>query len=327
VESLNWFLNPSLYTGNYISWQQMYHHDVVYYCPGRHPLYYAIELQLDSLVSLLLPVNGQVDILVRGVSPLHVAARCGAIKTARKLLDLGASVDFRSSKDPEGITSLMTALHFAAEGGHADVIQLLLQYGASPHAINESGSSPFLRATRSGSLKAMKVLYDAGSDIDAQKKGFTPLFESVAHCRRRVACQLLYWGADPTIVSRLHGNGATTLTLLAAAYYETEATKLRESHPDDEEKNFQVGIEDFWVYEVAIHKKILELRSQGAGPEAFQPLFSGLRRQWILIKQMEKDTRPGTEREKDYRWYIDVRAHTLLRRNSLLTVTADNDSD
>jgi hypothetical protein len=147
----------------------------------------------------------------------------------------------------------------------------------------------------------MKVLYDARSDINNQKKGYTPLFESVAHCRPRVACRLLYWGADPTIIDSLHGDGDTTLTLLAANY--------------------------FWFSEADIHKKILELRSQGAGPEAFQPLLSGLRQNWILSKQMEKDTRPGTEREKDYRSHIDVRIHTLLCRNSLLRVTADNDSD
>jgi len=108
----------------------------------------------------------------------------------------------------------MTTLHFAAEEGHHKVMQLLLSNGASPNSRNESGSKPMFRAARSGSLQAMKVLRDARADINAHKAGFTPLFEAVAHCCPRVACQLLHWGADPTI---LNSSNESTLSLLQTA--------------------------------------------------------------------------------------------------------------
>jgi hypothetical protein len=209
---LDWFLQPHNHQGKYISWQQMYHHDIVYYCPGRPPLHYAIEFNIQRLVSKLLPPNESVDKLARGVSPLHVAARCGALETVHNLLALGASIDIRSAPDRRKMTAEMTPLHFAAEGGHTQVIQLLLEHGASPHSKNASGSTPFSRAARSGSIQAMKVLYGVGSDINTAKHGMTPLFEAIGQCRPQVACQLLQWGADPTIVT---DEGETALSLLA----------------------------------------------------------------------------------------------------------------
>jgi hypothetical protein len=152
IELLGWFLDPSQHLGNYTSWQQMYHHDIVYYCPGRPPIHYAIEFRIQSLVDLLRPMKEQVNELICGVSALHVAARCGAYTTVEALLKDGATVDLRTAKDPTGMTSLMTPLHFAAEGGHSKIIKLLLGHGASPHVRNESGATPFYRAARSGSL-------------------------------------------------------------------------------------------------------------------------------------------------------------------------------
>ncbi|KAH7395500.1 ankyrin repeat protein, partial [Cadophora sp. MPI-SDFR-AT-0126] len=103
-----------------------------------------------------------------GVSALHLAARCGDYSVVERLIKDGASVDLRTAQDPKRTTSLMTPLHFAAEGGHANIVKLLIHHGASPHATNESGSTPFFRAERSGSLKTLKVLHEAGSDLDTQ---------------------------------------------------------------------------------------------------------------------------------------------------------------
>jgi len=301
---LAWFVSPLKFQGNYISWQQMYHHDIVYYCPERPPLYYSIEFQIESLVSFLLPSHEDVDFIACGVAPLHVAARCGALKTVRKLLEIGASVDVRSSKDPKGMTSMMTPLHFAAEGGHPEVIQLLLDHGASPHVKNQSGSTPFSRAARSGSLRSLKVLYDAGSDINTQKVGATPLFEAVAQCRPRVACQLLHWGADPTIITYQRDSVVKYLqrTRIAAR---TKAVSYSNPYGDDETD--WRGVRESWITEQDIYENILAVRAQGKGPEGFMPVMEGLKREYFLLKQMEKDSRPGTEREKDYRYPTDVR--------------------
>jgi len=187
----------------------MYHHDIVFCCLERPPLYYAIEFKIPELVSCLLPLPEAVDSLFNGTSALYVAARCGALESARTLIERGASIDLKSSVQAKQ----MTALHFAAEGGHAKVVKLFLANGASIHATTESESTPFYRAARSGSLKTLKVLYEAGSDLNAFTwDRFTPLFESVVHRRKNIAAQLLQWGADPTIARQ---NGQTALRLYA----------------------------------------------------------------------------------------------------------------
>jgi len=307
---LDWFMNPSHPIGSYISWQQMYHRDIVYYCPFRPPLYYAIEFGIDALVSLLLQGYEHMDFLANGVAPLHVAARCGALDVVQKLLDLGASVNFRSSKDSKGMTSLMTPLHFSAEGGHPDVTKLLLDNGADPHLKNESGSTPFSRAARSGSLRTLKLLYDAGSDINTHKRGITPLFEALVQCRPRVACQLLYWGADYRI-AKYPGDSPTKF--LQRTRNSIKQNALSYSNPyGDEEVDWREARKD-WATEEDICEQIEAIRKEGSGPEAFMPLMKGLKREYYLLKQIEKDTRPGTEREKDYRYPSDVREEILLR--------------
>jgi len=249
------------------------------------------------LVSLLLHEAINVNTLCGGVGALHVAARCGALNTVEHLLQQGAFVDLLSVSDPKKMTSMMTPLHFAAEGGHYEVMQLLLSQGANPNSRNESGSTPMFRAARSGSLRAMKVLRDAGANINAHKGGFTPLFEAVTQNRPRVACQLLHWGADPTILNEW--NESTVSLLRAAALNRVPEVEMR-GQADSEREVVVTGLKG------DILGIIEEVRSSGVGPKGYEFLMKGLKRQYVLVKQMEKDTRPGTEREKDYRYAPDV---------------------
>jgi hypothetical protein len=309
IRLLEWFLIPSKHRGKYISWQQMYHHDIYYYCPGRPPLHYAIEFRIWSLVEHLMPPKEKINDLVCGVSTLHVAARCGAYSVVESLIKDGASVSLRTAQDPKGMTSLMTPLHFAAEGGHSNIVKLLIDHGASPQVTNESGATPFLRAARSGSLKTLKILYEAGSDLNTQKNGgFTPLFEAVAHCRPKIACQLLQWDADPTIVT---SSGESTLSLLQKAKNEG---LLKDYWSRDQASSTPTlwPISDAWVKEKDILEKINIIRAQNTpGGIGFMVLLKGLKRKWTTLKQMEKDTRPGTEREKDSRYLPDVSSPLL----------------
>ncbi|CAI8025854.1 Ankyrin repeat domain-containing protein 29 [Geodia barretti] len=59
-----------------------------------------------------------------GSVPLMIAARMGHIKTVQRLLELGADVNCKEKLGP-------TALHFAAEDGHSEVVKLLLRAGAT----------------------------------------------------------------------------------------------------------------------------------------------------------------------------------------------------
>jgi hypothetical protein len=313
IQLLDWFIHPYRHGWKYVSWQQMYHRNAIYFCPNRPPLYYAIEFKIESLISLLFPLEEDLDKLHCSLSPLHVASRCGALKTTLDLLCRGASVDLKDGYDDHGAT----ALHYAAEGGHANVIQLLLTSGASPHAKTESGATPFFRAVRSGSIQALKALYDAESDIDAQKDpGFTPLLEAVSRSLPRMVCQLLEWGADPTIENH---NGESALTLLKWAHDgEVHRARRRITEQFEKEngswscnhgKGHDPGIANSLITEEDIYQQIQDIRAQKTGGKGFMNLLRGLKRRYVLIKELARDTRPGTEREKDYRWAKDVKIY------------------
>lgn len=265
----------------------MYHHDVIWYCHNRPALFYAIDFKIDRLVKLLLPSDADVDTMpphkTYGNWPqtaLHVAARCGALSIVKDLVRRGASVELKSGPAARSLT----ALHFAAEGGHAEVIKFLLESGASPHSRSDSQSTPFYRAARSGSLKALQVLYDAGSDINALTwDKFTPLFEAVAHGRSRTANQLLDWGADPTVVN---GMGESVLKI------------LKKSRNLDAQKTGKP-----LVTEDDVLNDIQRIRASGVG---FAYYLKDVKPQYVLAMNIEMDTRPGPEREKDYRWSRDV---------------------
>lgn len=264
----------------------MYHHDVIWYCQNRPALFYAIDFRIDSLVKLLLPSDGDLDKIPDKAhedwpqTPLHVAARCGALSIVQDLVRRGASIEIKSGPKARSLTPL----HFAAEGGHAEVIKFLLECGASPHSRSDSQSTPFYRAARSGSLKALRILYEAGSDINAHTwDNFTPLFEAVAHGRSRTANQLLQWGADPTVVT---GMGESTLKVMKRA---------RNIQAEQRGKHL--------VTEDDILKDIKRIQVEGVG---FAYYLKDLKPQYVLAMSIEMDTRPGGEREKDYRWSRDV---------------------
>lgn len=286
MQRLDWFITPADHRGKYISWQQMFHHDIKWYCEGRPPLFYAIQFQIDSLVKLLLLSYGDLNSIsptCGHLAPLHVAARYGALNITEELLRRGASVNLKSGSE----TKSMTPLHFASEGGHAEEIKLLLKYGASVHERSGSESTPFYRAARSGSLKSLKILYSAGSDIDARTwDNFTPLFEAVAHGRIRIASQLLEWGADPTIVN---GMGESALKVLAR----DRNMRLRAKPPGP------VTTDD-------ILREITDMRAQRNDIASFADYLNALKGQYIYITEVDYDSRPGIERERDFRDSNDV---------------------
>ncbi|KAH8820079.1 hypothetical protein F5884DRAFT_865727 [Xylogone sp. PMI_703] len=278
---LKWFMeayNDKQYQGKYISWQQMYHRDIVFYCPNRPPLFYAIEFRINSLIEMLTPTD--VNQLIGDMAPLHVAASCGNLEAVKMFLARGASIHFYSGPEAR----VMTALHFAAEGGHIDVIRYLLTKGADPDARSQSLSTPFYRAARSGSLKALHLLREAGCDINTETwDHFTPLFEAVAYARVKIAAQLLEWGADPTIETDMGKQSA--IKLLIKWKNERKGNQKRLLTSED---------------------VLMELRSMKSYQE-FEEYLKGLRPQIVLLEEIRKDTRPGTEREKDLRFKLDVR--------------------
>jgi ankyrin repeat protein len=62
------------------------------------------------------------------------------------------------------------ALHFAAQNGHLEVVQLLLEKGYNINALNHDCETPALVAARFNHLSVFKLLYEQGADIGIQEK-------------------------------------------------------------------------------------------------------------------------------------------------------------
>ncbi|KAF4837594.1 Ankyrin-3 [Colletotrichum siamense] len=205
---LDWFLKPAQSPRRYRLWQA-----VLQTSPGmdavRHsaaPIIYAIANDLHILVDVLLPTLDDVNgYFLGGSTCLLITAIVNNVKLARQLLSQGAGVDF-----PDKMRQL-TPLHVAAEHGSEEMVELLLEHGASPFARSDSGTTPFYRAARDGSTKTLRLLYDAGSELDAKTWDlWTPLMEAVENGNREAIKLLLSWGADAGNVSRY---GTTPLDL------------------------------------------------------------------------------------------------------------------
>jgi uncharacterized protein len=87
-------------------------------------------------------------------SPLMIAALKGRMDFVKKLIARGADVNKPG----------WTPLHYAATGGHLEIMALLLDQNAYIDAASPNGTTPLMMAAEYGSAEAVKLLLDAGTD-------------------------------------------------------------------------------------------------------------------------------------------------------------------
>uniref|UniRef100_A0A8R7UBU2 Uncharacterized protein n=1 Tax=Triticum urartu TaxID=4572 RepID=A0A8R7UBU2_TRIUA len=125
----------------------------------------------------------------KGFAPLHHAARAGDRKMVELLLAKGVSVDPVSS---EG-----TPLYAAALEGHDEIMQILLENNADCNKKLPGGvDTPLLVAITAPSLKCVKLLVEAGADVNG---GLVAPLVVAPEMKGLTACLklLLEAGADP----------------------------------------------------------------------------------------------------------------------------------
>lgn len=97
------------------------------------------------------------------------ASRRGELELLESLLDKGASTNFC---DQYGLT----ALHIAAIKGNKNAVMILVEYGANLECQDSDGNTPLHLAVESGCNETVEVLINRGANINAKsKKGATPL--------------------------------------------------------------------------------------------------------------------------------------------------------
>ena len=100
-----------------------------------------------------------------GNTALMFAARVGAVGSARQLIAAGANVD---DTDARGVSA--TAL--AAHAGFGDLVELLLESGADPNAV-EAGFGALHTAVMRRDLRMVGALLDHGADPNAVLRTWT----------------------------------------------------------------------------------------------------------------------------------------------------------
>ena len=134
-----------------------------------------------------------------GMTALHWAAETGNAEIADILASAGAILEVTTR------LGAYTPLHVAGRKGADEVIRVLLEAGADARAVAATGSTPMHLAAGAGSAAGVRHLLDAGAEIDARAGDAqqTPLMFAAAADRADVVSLLMERGADPNITTTL----------------------------------------------------------------------------------------------------------------------------
>ncbi|MEZ5294672.1 MAG: ankyrin repeat domain-containing protein [Vicinamibacterales bacterium] len=132
-----------------------------------------------------------------GMTALHWAAMNGSAELTTVLLHAGANAN--------AVTRVgsYTPLLLAAKLGHADVVDALLKSGASARAATANGTTALMLAAESGDVRSVDSLLAAGADPNAREatRGLTAAMFAAAAGRAEALTALHRRGADLSLAS------------------------------------------------------------------------------------------------------------------------------
>jgi ankyrin repeat protein len=141
----------------------------------------------------------------RGETPLHWSANRGRVEMIELLLSSGADVN--------AVSSGRTPLDVAAVEGDIRIAEILAEAGAELNAKDEFGMTPLHWAAQGGHDEVAAFLVSKGADMDAKnREGWTPLYQAILAENTDLALWLVEQGADVNAASQ---NGMTPLHVAA----------------------------------------------------------------------------------------------------------------
>ena len=177
---------------------------------GQTALMWAVAGNHPEVVKLLVGHGADVRARSKGdFTPLLFAAQQGNVASGRALLQAGADADERRTTDR------MTALMVSAASGSQEFVVLLMEGGANPQLVDESGFTALHYAAFDKRPGLAKALLDHGAHPndrttkDSRKnttsgvslEGATPLFLAASLGNIETVRALLAGGADPFITT------------------------------------------------------------------------------------------------------------------------------
>ncbi|KAJ5577387.1 uncharacterized protein N7459_006351 [Penicillium hispanicum] len=169
----------------------------------------AVRRGNTAVVKLLLDYGGDVNAVDEyNTVPLKEAAIAGNREMVRLLLEYGARVN-QTRVDGSGPAIGASPLHGAAsfKNQKIEVLELLLDHGAHPGAVDHGGQTPLHWAIvgepREDRINAkLTLLLENGADVNAKDgTGGTPLHTAASWGKDAVMQCLLNYGADSTAVN------------------------------------------------------------------------------------------------------------------------------
>lgn len=148
---------------------------------------------------------------------LVLAAERGHSNVVQALLDAGADPNKGYARLP---------LHIASENGYLETVQRLINSGAQIQTEEEGGQTALMRAAAGGHLPIVQVLVDKGANVDAICRGETALMFAARNSHRQVYEFLYpYVRARGMLVEEQALQQRAILTA-EAAHFESELTAL-----------------------------------------------------------------------------------------------------
>ncbi|GBM40117.1 Ankyrin-3 [Araneus ventricosus] len=162
---------------------------------GSSPLWYAVWYDRKDIVEILLEriQNVNADVRMGGYTSLHVAAEKGHTELVNFLLEKGASVNKESDEQ-------LIPLHLASMRGNAEIVSALLSQKSDVNAETIDGHTPLIFAAERDRFKVAELLIKRKAKVNVADKtlakGWTPLMLAVKNGSLQMTEYLLKNNAD-----------------------------------------------------------------------------------------------------------------------------------
>ncbi len=129
---------------------------------GQHGLYLALQEPSPKVAQVLVdwPKTHIDQRNAADETPLMMAALKGQLGLVQRLIERGADVNKPG----------WAPLHYAATSGHLAVMALLLEHHAFIDAESPNGTTPLMMAAQYGTPQAVRLLLDAGADVNMRNQ-------------------------------------------------------------------------------------------------------------------------------------------------------------